>query len=127
MGGNLSTIVSLIGTPYAMDLSGAILILEDINESLYRVDRMLHQLLLAGALGGCKAIAFGDFTGAEESGATKGLDALVGSVAAKLRIPCLGGIPVGHITDQWTIPIGATGTLDTAERKLTVNFHEASR
>lgn len=126
-GGNLAMIASLVGTPYAADLSGAILVLEDINEPLYRVDRMLHQLLLAGALEGCRAIAFGDCTGVEENCATGGLDALLQSFTARLRIPCLAGIPVGHIPEQWTIPLGAGATLDTAERKLNVTFTLAAR
>lgn len=85
---------------------------------------MLHQLLLAGSLDGCKAIAFGDCAGAEEDGKMEGLDSLLGMLAKKLGIPCLAGIPVGHIAEQWTIPIGANATLDTAERRLTVNFNE---
>ena len=123
-GGNLSLIASLVGTPHAVNLSDAILIIEDVNEPLYRVDRMLHQLLLAGAFAGCKAIAFGDCTGVEEGGATDGLDALLGLLAAKLGIPCLAGIPVGHIAEQWTIPLGARATLDTAQRKINVTSRE---
>ena len=126
-GGNLSIIASLVGTPYALDLNGAILILEDINEPLYRVDRMLHQLLLAGALRGCQAIAFGDCTGAEEKGCTEGLDDLLRWLAKRINVPCLAGIPVGHIPEQWTIPLGANATLDTSARKLSVNFNGAAR
>jgi muramoyltetrapeptide carboxypeptidase len=124
-GGNLSMIASLVGTPYAINLSDAILIVEDINEPLYRVDRMLHQLLLAGSFSGCKAIAFGDFTGADESGATGELDSLLAAFANKLGIPCLAGIPVGHIPEQWTVPLGAHATLDSAERRINVTFNEA--
>lgn len=126
-GGNLSLIAALVGTPYAVNLSGAILVLEDINEPLYRVDRMLHQLLLSGSFHGCRAIVFGDCTGADESGATDGLDSLLGALADRLGIPCLAGIPVGHIPEQWTIPLGAQATLDTAERKLNVSFNEGAR
>ncbi len=121
-GGNLSLIAALIGTPYAVNLAGAILILEDVGEPLYRIDRMMHQLLLAGALNGCKGIALGDFTGADENGSTEAFDALLGGFAKKLDVPCLAGIPVGHIAEQWTIPIGAQATLDTAERKLNVTL-----
>jgi len=123
-GGNLAIVAALTGTPYAPDLTDSILVLEDVNEPLYRIDRMLQQLLLAGALAKCKAIVFGDCTGAEENGATDGLDELLRSVAEQLRIPCLAGIPVGHIPEQWTIPLGATATLDTGERKLNVQFGE---
>lgn len=126
-GGNLAVLTALVGTPYSPDLSDSILILEDVNEPLYRVDRMLHQLLLSGALSTCRAIAFGDCTGAEENGATAGLDDLLRSIAQRLGIPCLAGIPVGHIPDQWTIPIGALATLDTSERTLTVHFDEGGK
>lgn len=126
-GGNLSMISSLVGTPYAVNLAGAILILEDVNEQLYRVDRMLQQLVLAGAFNGCRAIAFGDCTGAEDGGATSGLDALLGSVAKKIGVPCLAGIPVGHIAEQWTIPLGVNASLDTAKRTLNVTFKGNAR
>lgn len=126
-GGNLSIVSSLVGTPYAVNLSGAILILEDINEPLYRVDRMLQQLLLAESFNGCRAIAFGDCTGVDEGGSTEALDSLLESLAQKLRIPCLAGIPIGHIAEQWTIPLGANAVLDTAARKLSVTSTGASR
>jgi len=126
-GGNLSLIASLVGTPYALDLEGAILVIEDVNEPLYRLDRMMHQLLLAGALDGIRGIALGDFTGVEEDGSIEQLDALLGGFARKLRVPCLAGIPVGHIPEQWTLPLGAAATLDTAGRRLTVNFTQADQ
>ena len=126
-GGNLSLIAALVGTPYAVNLSGAILVLEDINEPLYRVDRMIHQLLLSGSLDGCRAIVFGDCTGSDESGATDGLDSLLHAFATRIGIPCLAGVPVGHIAEQWTIPLGAQATLDTAQRKLNVTFTEGRR
>jgi muramoyltetrapeptide carboxypeptidase len=126
-GGNLSLIASLVGTRYAVNLSGAILIVEDVGEPLYRLDRMLQQLLLAGALDGCKAIAFGDFSGAEKDSGIGGVDELFAAVATRLDVPCLAGIPVGHIPEQWTIPLGATATLDTAGRKLSVTLTQASQ
>jgi muramoyltetrapeptide carboxypeptidase len=126
-GGNLALIAALVGTPYAVNLSGAILIVEDIGEQLYRVDRMLHQLFLAGALDGCKGIAFGDFSGADENAATDGLDALFADFAGRLGVPCLGGIPLGHIAEQWTIPLGAQAKLDTAQRTLNVTPARAGR
>lgn len=127
IGGNLAVLTALIGTRFAPVLKDCILVLEDVNEPLYRIDRMLHQLLLCGALSECVAIAFGDFTGADESGATGGLDDLLSSLAERLGIPCLGGIPLGHIPDQWTIPLGAEATLDTAARELNVLITKENR
>lgn len=126
-GGNLSLIASLVGTPYAVNLPGAILVVEDVGEALYRLDRMLQQLLLSGALDGCKGIVFGDFSGAESDADIGGVDDLFGALASELDVPCLGGIPVGHIAEQWTIPLGAMATLDTAERKLAVTSIKAER
>ena len=121
-GGNLALLASLCGTPFAPDLRGAIVVLEDINEAVYRVDRMLRQLLLAGALDGCVAIAFGHCTAcAEESDdGARTLDEVVGEIADVLGVPCLAGIPVGHIEEQWTLPLGATAELDADARRLTV-------
>jgi muramoyltetrapeptide carboxypeptidase len=122
VGGNLALIAALVGTPFAADLTDSILVLEDVNEPLYKVDRMLQQLLLAGSFAACKAIVFGDCSSGEENESTEELDQLLGSFAERLRIPCLAGIPLGHIADQWTIPLGAQATLDTGEHALHVNI-----
>ena len=130
VGGNLAVLASLCGTPFAADLSDGILILEDINEPVYRIDRMLQQLQLSGALNGCKAIAFGacvkcpeDAGGGE--GGSRTFDEVLGEVARALGVPCLAGIPVGHIAEQWTIPMGAMATIDTAKRSLNVLPHKS--
>jgi muramoyltetrapeptide carboxypeptidase len=128
VGGNLAVLSSLCGTPYMPDLADGILILEDVNEPVYRIDRMLQQLKLAGVLNGCKAIVFGDCTscaedaGGGEAGVGK-FDQVLGELAHALGIPCLAGIPVGHIREQWTIPLGASGMIDTATRTLTVTSY----
>ena len=121
-GGNLAVLASLCGTAYAPDLSDSILILEDINEPVYRIDRMLQQLKLSGMLRGCRAIAFGDCVKCPEDGGGGGrsLDEVLGEIVRELRIPCVTGIPVGHIADQWTIPLGAMATLDADACTLNV-------
>lgn len=125
-GGNLSLVSSLAGTPYFPDLDGAILVLEDTNEGLYRIDRMLTQLSLAGELSGLAGIAFGYCTScdADESPGdtrqSRTLDDVLGEFAGSLGIPCIAGIPMGHVDDQWTIPIGAIATLDTESLTLSV-------
>lgn len=121
-GGNLAILAALCGTPFAPDLRGTILILEDINEPIYRIDRMLRQLILAGALDGCLGIAFGHCTDCPEEAddGARTLDEVLGEAADLLGIPCLAGIPVGHISNQWTIPLGATAELDVEARRLTV-------
>ena len=69
-GGNLTTLCHLVGTPFAPQLRGYLLFLEDHNEALYRLDRMLHHLLLAGVLDGVKGVVLGAFT---DCGSTEGL------------------------------------------------------
>lgn len=121
-GGNLALLAALCGTPFAPDLRGTILVLEDINEAVYRIDRMLRQLILAGALDGCQAIAFGHCTDCREESddGARTLDEVLGETADLLGIPCLAGIPVGHISSQWTIPLGAIAELDVDARRLNV-------
>ncbi len=125
VGGNLAVLAALCGTPFMPDLSDGILILEDINEPVYRIDRMLQQLKLAGAFNGCRAIAFGECVKCPEDagGGGRPFDEVLGEIAHSLGVPCLAGIPVGHIAEQWTIPLGAIATLDTAKRAITVNSY----
>jgi muramoyltetrapeptide carboxypeptidase len=121
VGGNLAVLVSLCGTPFMPDLSDGVLILEDINEPVYRIDRMLQQLMLSGAIDGCKAIAFGECVKCQEdAGGGRSFDEVLGEIAYAIGVPCLAGIPVGHIEEQWTIPLGAIATLDTKAKTLTV-------
>lgn len=125
VGGNLAVLASLCGTPFMPDLSDGILILEDINEPVYRVDRMLQQLRLSGALNECKAIVFGACVKCPDDagGGARGFDEVLGETAHSLGVPCIAGIPIGHIDAQWTIPLGATGTLETKTRTLTVTSY----
>ena len=125
VGGNLAVLASLCGTPFMPDLTDGILILEDINEPIYRIDRLLQQLKLSGVLNGCRAIAFGACVKCAEdaAGGARQFDEVLGEIAHALGIPCLAGIPVGHIDEQWTIPLGAMAQLDTATRTLTVTSY----
>lgn len=121
-GGNLSLVASLIGTKYQIDLRDSILVLEDINEAVYRVDRLMQQLLLSGSLDNCAAITAGDFTlpSDDTDSVDRPVDEVFSEIAAQLGIPCLSGIPVGHIEDQWTVPLGALAMLDTETKSLTI-------
>jgi muramoyltetrapeptide carboxypeptidase len=127
VGGNLAVLTSLCGTPFAPDISDGILVLEDINEPVYRIDRMLQQLKLAGALNGCRAIAFGECVRCPEDagGGGRPFDEVLSEVAHSLGVPCLAGIPIGHIAEQWTIPLGAMAKLDTSNRSLTVTSYKS--
>ena len=113
-GGNLALLSSLAGTPYAPNLDGAILVLEDIDEAVYRLDRMLVQLRLSGMLAGVRGLVFGAFTNCPEASddGSRTLDDVIDELAAELRVPCIAGAPFGHIADQWTLPLGAMAELD---------------
>jgi muramoyltetrapeptide carboxypeptidase len=112
-GGNLALICSLLGTPYSARFDGAILVLEDVNEPLYRIDRMLRQLVLSGALGRVAGLCFGAFTdrGDESDAAPRSLDVLFREAAMHVRGPVVCDIPCGHVPDQWTFPLGARAEL----------------
>jgi len=123
-GGNLALVAALCGTPYAPSLEGAIVVLEDVNEPVYRIDRMLTQLLLAG-LRACAGIVFGSFDRMPDGGVDAGrtLRDVLAEVADALAVPCLVGAPFGHIDDMWTIPLGATAELDADA--CTLHVHAA--
>lgn len=125
MGGNLALLAALHGTPFQPDYDGAILVLEDVNEAPYRIERMLYQLRLSGCLQRCAGIAFGTFTntGATEDkslGADRTLEAVVREAAEAVGVPSVSGVPIGHIDDQWSVPLGLDAELDADERRLTV-------
>ncbi|MCC6244330.1 MAG: LD-carboxypeptidase [Gemmatimonadaceae bacterium] len=122
-GGNLALLASLCGTPWAVHFRGAIAIIEDVGEATYRLDRMLNQLLQAGAFDGCVALAFGQFADCpDDTGdGRRSLRDVARDVADHLNVPALFGIPCGHVPDQWTFPFGAIATLDTSAGTLLVH------
>lgn len=126
LGGNLALLAALHGTPYEPDYTGAILVLEDVNEAPYRIERMLLQLRLSGALQRCAAIAFGSFTNTGEKdsglGGTRTLGAVLEEAARAVNVPTICNVPVGHIDDQWSIPLGLEAELDADARSITVNM-----
>jgi muramoyltetrapeptide carboxypeptidase len=121
-GGNVALLAALAGTPYAPSFAGAVVVLEDIGEAVYRVDRMLRQLLLAGLFDGCRAIVFGHCTNCPEESddGARTLEEVVRELADALAVPCLLGVPVGHIDDQWTVPLGLRAYVDADARLVQV-------
>jgi muramoyltetrapeptide carboxypeptidase len=117
LGGNLSVLTSLIGTPYLPDFSGAILFLEEIDEAEYRIDRMLTQLGQAGILKKLSGVVFGQCTnckvpGGYNAGGGFTLNALLQQHFGPLSIPAFEGSWFGHIADQFTIPQGPMAEMD---------------
>jgi muramoyltetrapeptide carboxypeptidase len=120
IGGNLSLLQCLVGTPHLPDFEGAILFLEDVGEDLYRVDRMLAHLRMVGLLGRLAGIAVGRFTDLNRgmSDGSLGFDEVLATYFLPLGIPVAHGFPVGHIDDQWTLPLGVRARLDAGAGEL---------
>ncbi len=108
--GNLSLITSLIGTRWAAPLRGAILVLEDVSEPLYRVDRMLTQVSLQAGFEGVAGLAFGDL-GVEEAERER-LAVLLSDFARAAGKPAVTGFPVGHGACNFPVPQGVEALLD---------------
>ena len=114
VGGNLSLLQCLVGTAWFPDLAGAILFIEDVGEDLYRVDRMLAHLRTVGALGRVAGVVVGRFTEMDRGGddGALGFDEVLATYLEPLGVPVAYGFPIGHIDEQWTVPIGVRARLD---------------
>ena len=112
VGGNLSLVAALCGTPWAFDGKGAVLFLEDVNEEPYKVDRLLCQLRLAGVLDAASAFVIGSFT--EEASP----QAVLGEYLHPLNKPVLDAWPAGHGTPNRALPVGLRVRLDAARATL---------
>lgn len=112
-GGNLSVLLSLLGTPFWPAVDRGILFLEDVNEHPYRVERGLLQLAQAGVLDRQRAIVLGAFTAwrASPNDRGYGLQSMVERVRAATRTPLLGGLPFGHVPTIVCLPVGADARL----------------
>ncbi|WP_203711328.1 S66 peptidase family protein [Asanoa siamensis] len=119
LGGNLCLITASIGTPDMPDLSGAILLIEEVQEPLYKIDRMLTHLRRAGSLDGLAGVALGQFTDCSDDWGT-GLTTMLLDRLGDLGIPILGGLPIGHGPGQLSVPVGALATVDADTGLLTV-------
>lgn len=119
-GGNLTLLQCLIGTRFFPDLDGAILFLEDVGEPLYRVDRMLAHLRAVGALARLAGVVVGRFTELkrEMGDGVFGFDEVLLQYFGPLGVPVACGFPVGHIPDQWTLPLGVRARLDAGAGEL---------
>lgn len=107
-GGNLSVLVSMLGTPYFPQIEGGVLFLEDVAEHPYRIERMLTQLLHAGVLGRQKAVVLGQFNRFQLVPHDKGfkLQSVVDWLRSQLGVPVLTGLPFGHVPTKVLLPVG---------------------
>ncbi len=119
IGGNLTVLSHLVGTPYLPDWNGAILFLEDVHEDIYRMDRMFSQLKLAGILGQVSGVVFGKCTKCEpDSGGGYGsltLEEVLDEYIKPLKVPAYSGAMIGHIADKFTIPVGLNAEIDATK------------
>lgn len=120
IGGNLTLICHLMGTPYEPDFNGRILFLEDVYEAPYRIDRMLTQLKLAGVLDAVAGIAFGKFTESETTKNSFSMEQVLRERTSDLNVPVVRGFMIGHVEDQAVIPVGAQARLDGDKGTLTL-------
>lgn len=117
LGGNLTTLVSLLGTPFFPDLKQAVLFIEEVNEAAYRVDRLLTQLRYSGALEQVAGIMIG--RSIPISGETEAdLIAVFQERLGDLGVPVAYGWPVGHLEAQWTLPQGVMAEFDADSGNL---------
>ncbi|MFC1798761.1 LD-carboxypeptidase [Thermodesulfobacteriota bacterium] len=114
-GGNLTTLCHLLGTPYAPEFRNHILLLEDIAEAPYKIDRKLFQMKRSGCLDGVRGVVLGDFT---DCGSHKELIASAKDIFSDVEIPIMAGFNFGHELPNLTIPIGLPGVLDTEKGSL---------
>ncbi|MBO3748699.1 LD-carboxypeptidase [Streptosporangiaceae bacterium NEAU-GS5] len=112
IGGNLSLLAALCGTPYALRAEGRIVLLEDVTEAPYRIDRMVTQLLQAGCLQGAAGIALGSWVDCGDP------LPILAELLTPLEIPVIAGLPLGHGSPQFSVWLGADGAIDTESCSL---------
>jgi muramoyltetrapeptide carboxypeptidase len=123
LGGNLTVLTAILGSPYLPAWDGAILFLEDVGEDLYRIDRMFTQLKLAGVLGRIRGFVFGTCAecGPGEGFASLTMEEILADHIKPLGIPAWFGAMIGHQMAQWTLPIGITATIDATHGTITLD------
>lgn len=120
IGGNLSLIVTLLGTPFEPNFEGAILFMEDVSEPPYSVDRMLTHLWMAGKLEQVAGIALGKFSDDDYDSNTFSMEQVLRDRLEPLGIPTLRGVMIGHIEDKTVVPLGIRAQLDVEAGSLTL-------
>ncbi|HBN82701.1 MAG TPA: LD-carboxypeptidase [Clostridiales bacterium] len=122
IGGNLSLVAGTIGTPYEIDTKGKLLLLEDIGEEPYRVDRMLMQLQMSGMLSDCNGIILGDWKNCDPEHPEKSLslNEIFTDILLPLRKPIIHNVAAGHCKQKLTVPFGVEALLDADACTVTV-------
>ncbi len=122
VGGNLTLMSALMGTPYEVDTAGGLLFLEDIHEEPYRIDRMLTQLQEGGKFDRVKGVVWGRCTQCvPKSVPSFSEEEVIRDHFGSLGVPVLSGFAFGHIEKKITLPLGLTGTLDADAGTVTID------
>lgn len=119
VGGNLTVLTHLVGTPYLPSLRGAVLFIEDVGERPYRLDRCLTHLLQAGALEGVAGFVVGELTDCKPKGSEHPAQHVIESFCHELGVPAAMNLPVGHGQNNEPLPYGAVVDLDATTGTLT--------
>jgi muramoyltetrapeptide carboxypeptidase len=125
-GGNLTMIVSMLGTKYEIDTRGKILMLEEVSEHAYQIDRMLNQLIIAGKIKEAAAVVFGKFKNLNVRKPffpNRGYTILevIKQLIKPTGVPAVIGLPFGHTTDKLTLPIGIKAVIDTEKKSFQIS------
>lgn len=114
VGGNLTVLTAIVGSDYLPDWRGHLLFLEDINEGIYRIDRMLTQLKLAGILDQVAGVVFGKCTrcDADSGYSSFTLEEVLVDHLRPLGVPAWHGAMIGHLADKFTVPLGVEAEID---------------
>lgn len=122
LGGNLSLLTAVTGSGYLPDWDGAILFIEDVDEAVYRVDRMMTELSLSGALSKIAGFVFGRCTECEPAGGFGSLtmEEMIAEHIEPLGVPAFAGSMIGHIDEQFTIPLGIDVEIDADAGTITL-------
>ncbi len=126
IGGNLTLVSCLMGTPYEPDVRGKILFLEDVGEEPYRIDRMLQQLALAGKFDQCAGVVIGECVdcGPRQFEPSITFNYTLGEVLdrvfSRVKVPVFHGLLIGHTADQITLPVGVMASMDADRKELII-------
>ena len=122
LGGNLSVLTGILGSPFVPDFTDAILVLEDVEEQPYRVDRMMTSLKLAGILGRVRGVVFGTCSDCNPGAgyASFTLEEILNDHLKPLNVPAWQGAMIGHNMPQWTLPVGLDVEIDAGAGTITM-------
>ncbi|MDQ0270521.1 muramoyltetrapeptide carboxypeptidase [Cytobacillus purgationiresistens] len=122
VGGNLSLLVSTLGTEFEVDTEDKLVLIEDINEEPRAVDRMLNQLYMAGKLDAAAGFVIGDFNNCiPDREQSLSLDEVLDHYIGKANKPAVKGFEIGHCSPHFSLPLGVEAALDATNKQLTID------